>query len=237
VASLNDSRLTVALDVPLPYELKAGRGTALFVAGTCFHRDAVIRALEFVIDGRPQPVAYHRMPRLDLFRSLHPWLNAFATEGVEEDRASPADPGLHSYRSGFWGIVEVAPSPAATRELSLRATLENGETAARPLVTMSVPGAPEPVPAPREPSAAPLVAIGMATYQPPLALFRRQIESIREQTHRNWVCVISDDGSNPQRLDEMRAVLGEDPRFVLSPSPRRLGFYLNFERALEMVPA
>ncbi len=28
-----------------------------------------------------------------------------------------------------------------------------------------------------------------------------------------------------------------DPRFVLSPSPERLGFYRNFERAMSMAPA
>jgi glycosyltransferase involved in cell wall biosynthesis len=239
VASQHDSGLTVALDAPLPYELQVGRGTALFVAGTCFHRDAVIRSLDFVIDGRAQPVAYHGMPRLDLFRSLHPQLDAFATEGIDVDPASAVDPGLHSYRSGFWGIVEIVPGRAAAQELSLRATLENGETATRSLVTLTQPAEPEPVavtlgdPPPSEP----LVAIAMAAYQPPLELFRRQIDSIRRQTHTNWICVISDDGSTPQRLAEMREVLGDDRRFVLSPSPGRLGFYLNFERALAMVPA
>ena len=33
-----------------------------------------------------------------------------------------------------------------------------------------------------------------------------------EQTHENWVCVISDDASgDPERLDAMREVLGDDP--------------------------
>jgi len=34
----------------------------------------------------------------------------------------------------------------------------------------------------------------------------------------------------------MEAVLAGDPRFVLSRSPRRLGFYRNFERALSLAP-
>jgi glycosyltransferase involved in cell wall biosynthesis len=238
VPSQYDSGLTVALDAPLPCDCKVGRGTALFVAGTCFHRDGVIRSLELLVDGAPQPVAYHGMPRLDLFRSLHPQLDPFATRGISHDPASARDPGLHSYRSGFWGIAEIWPAPSGQRKLELRATLETGETATRPLVTLTAPAVRTPVTVPHSAraAAAPLVAVAMATYEPPPGLFRRQIESIRAQTHRNWVCVISDDGSSPQRLAQMRAVLGDDPRFVLSASPRRLGFYLNFERALELVP-
>src|SRR3954452_5880759 len=76
----------------------------------------------------------------------------------------------------------------------------------------------------------------MATYNPPVELFRRQIDSIRAQTHRNWVCLISDDHSTPEKLEEMREVLGEDRRFLLSREERQAGFYRNFERALSMVP-
>lgn len=83
----------------------------------------------------------------------------------------------------------------------------------------------------------PFVAICMATYNPPLPLFLRQISSIKEQTHRRWVCVISDDASEPARLAEMRGVIADDPRFLLSPAPARLGFYNNFERSLSLAPA
>ncbi len=38
----------------------------------------------------------------------------------------------------------------------------------------------------------------MATYNPPDELFERQIDSIREQTHSDWVCVISDDALQPR---------------------------------------
>jgi glycosyltransferase involved in cell wall biosynthesis len=76
----------------------------------------------------------------------------------------------------------------------------------------------------------------MATFEPPLDLFERQVTSIREQTYDNWICLISDDCSSPQRLAGIREVLGDDPRFLLFPSRRRRGFYGNFERALAMVP-
>ncbi|HEY2317551.1 MAG TPA: glycosyltransferase [Solirubrobacteraceae bacterium] len=239
MASRYDSGLIVALDAPLPYEVRVGRGTAVFVAGTCFHRDTAILALELVVDGVSQPVTHQGMPRLDLFRSLHPDLDAYATAGLTRDPASAEDPWLYSYRSGFWGIAELAPGPAGPRTLELRAVLDGGATATHRLATLDTAAAPGRVPVPEGSLAAdgePLVAVAMATYQPPLELFRRQIESIRAQTHRNWLCVISDDGSSPGRLAEMRSLLGDDPRFVLSVSPRRQGFYLNFERALDMVP-
>jgi glycosyltransferase involved in cell wall biosynthesis len=82
----------------------------------------------------------------------------------------------------------------------------------------------------------PLVAVCMATFDPDPALLQRQIDSIREQTHEAWVCLISDDGSSEERFEQLRALIGNDPRFELSRAEERLGFYLNFERALRMAP-
>lgn len=86
------------------------------------------------------------------------------------------------------------------------------------------------------PAEAPLVAICMATYEPDPRLLERQIESIREQAHERWICVISDDGSSPGRLAHLRELTADDERFTLSVGEKRLGFYANFERALRMVP-
>jgi GT2 family glycosyltransferase len=77
----------------------------------------------------------------------------------------------------------------------------------------------------------------MATHEPSLPLFRRQVESLCGQTHRNWFCVVSDDCTSPQRFREIEAELAGDPRFAVSRSPHRIGFYRNFERALSMAPA
>jgi glycosyltransferase involved in cell wall biosynthesis len=83
----------------------------------------------------------------------------------------------------------------------------------------------------------PLVAICMATYEPQMDLFADQVDSIKRQTHRAWVCLISDDGSTPESLAGMRRVIGDDPRFVLLEHERRLGVYGNNERVLGAVPA
>ena len=205
--------LEVSLDAALPAELAVGSGTALFVNGTCFAPGRRVVALSLLVDGDEQPVMAHAMPRLDLLRV----------------RGAPA-----SYRSGFWGIARVSGGRgrAAAVELGLRARLDDGGTATARLAR--IPLAPSVAAAA---DGAPEVAICMATYDPPMDLFRRQIDSIRAQTHRDWLCVVSDDCSPPERFAELRGALAGDPRFVLSRAPRRLGFYRNFERALSLAPA
>lgn len=231
-------QLDVRLDVPLPSELAVGRGTALFVCGTCFCRDAAIASLCFVVNGVEQPVTAHGMPRLDLFAALHPALDPYATSAISVDRDSGEDPLLHSYRSGFWGIARIAAATAnGICELHLRARLADGSRRTSALAQIRVVDRPEAlsVDVP-EPAAPRLVAICMATHEPALDLFERQVESIRAQTHGNWICIVSDDCSTPQRFESLRRVIGDDPRFIVSRSARRRGFYLNFERALTMVP-
>src|SRR5437870_1172729 len=65
----------------------------------------------------------------------------------------------------------------------------------------------------------PLVAIAMATYEPDAAMFEIQIESIRAQTHRSWICLISDDGSGPAARELIERVAGGDPRFAIDFAP------------------
>ncbi|HEX8855079.1 MAG TPA: glycosyltransferase [Thermoleophilaceae bacterium] len=231
-------RLDVELDAPLPGELAVGRGTALFVAGWCFCPQAHIRALNLVVDGERQPVMEYGMPRLDVMRALHPGVDPYDTSGMDADPASEEDPLLLSYRSGFWGMARFVPRERdAPYELRLEAELEGGGSATADLATLEPRQLELPVSVDEpEPAGGPLVAICMATYEPPLELFRRQVESIRAQTHRNWVCVISDDCSSAEGLAALKEVVGDNPRFVVSRSPRRLGFYGNFERALSLAP-
>ena len=230
-----EERLRVGLDVPLPGALAVGKGTALFVCGTCFHTDARIHSLAFVVAGVEQPVVAHSMPRLDYFASLHPGLDPFASRSLRSDPASEDDPLMYSYRSGFWGIVRVGPRVAESCELRLRARLVGGGEATAPLARLRLAELPPPPTlAEPEPRAGPFVAICMASYEPPMDLFRRQLESIRSQTHRNWVCIISDDCSSPASFAAIQEEVADDPRFIVSRSPRRLGFYLNFERALSL---
>jgi peptidoglycan/LPS O-acetylase OafA/YrhL/glycosyltransferase involved in cell wall biosynthesis len=229
--------LRVRLDAPLPAEVAVGEGTALFVCGSCFAGEQRIRALSILVDGQQQPVTKHGMPRLDLFRSLHPGLDPFALGDLRRDPTSEEDPGLHSYRSGFWGMATIGPATGPRCELALRASLDDGGVLTTPLAEIDIHELARADPIDPPASGEPLIAVCMATFEPPLELFRRQVESIRAQTHESWVCVVSDDCSSPAHFAAIEAELAGDPRFILSRSPRRLGFYLNFERALSLAPA
>lgn len=210
----------------------------MFVNGTCFCSTSRVQALSVVVNGRPEPVMAHGMPRLDYFRAQHPTLDPFATTKVASDPDSPDDPLFHSYASGFWGIARVPAEEAGSEcVLALRARLDDGSEIEEELarIPAAAPNSPAEAHEP-ELSGGPLVAVSMATYSPDADMFRRQIDSIRAQTHANWICVISDDCSRPELFTAIERVAEEDPRFVVSRSPRRLGFYRNFERALGMAP-
>jgi glycosyltransferase involved in cell wall biosynthesis len=214
--------LNATLDVPLPLEVAVGGGTAVFVCGTCFHPQARIESLSLVLDDAEQPVSAHGMPRLDFSRIAE----------------QAGDPFGHSYRSGFWGILRITgPRAEGDGELWLRARLDSGATSSATLGRIAFCSLGAPVASPVSSAPGPRVAVCMATHDPPPELFARQVESIRAQTHHNWVCLISDDCSSPPRFAELQKVIAGDERFVVVRSERRLGFYRNFERALTMVSA
>jgi hypothetical protein len=83
----------------------------------------------------------------------------------------------------------------------------------------------------------PLLALCLATYEAPAALWRAQLASLRRQTWRHWVCLLQDDASQPAAWQRLKASVKGDRRFQVRRNPRRLGFYRNFEAALRRVPA
>jgi glycosyltransferase involved in cell wall biosynthesis len=224
-AGTDGDELEVRLECPLPERLAVGRGSSLFVYGSCFHPRRRVRSLTLTVDGVPVEPLAQRMPRTDLYEMV---LAGRDGDAADQRAASNA------YRSAFWGFADFGPrEEPGTAVLGLSVGLEGGERRKAMLATLELyPGKIEP----RRPRAG-QVAICMATYEAPRELFERQIESIRAQTHDDWVCVISDDASSAEAVAAMREVIGDDPRFVLDRSPRRLGFYHNFERALKMAPA
>ena len=218
-------RLDARLISALPTRIGVGKGTALFVDGTCGTDAGRIRRLAVVANGARHPVIAHGMPRPD-------------SGGRAGDY--------------WWALVTVPPDDSAgTLVLGLQATIAGGREGSARLGetelssdTVGAIGHGNGGAIPSDgnglgkwkPKGGPLIAVAMATHEPPLELFEQQIESIRQQTHENWICVISDDASDAGRVDAMREILGEDPRFRLFPSAEGLGVYRNFERALELVP-
>jgi glycosyltransferase involved in cell wall biosynthesis len=205
--------LSVTLERELPRAVEPDGATVAFVAGTCSDSSQRITGLSIAADQAAVPVAAPGMP----------W---------------PPD-------GRFWAMV---PLPAAARgttiAVGLRVALADGSSATTELGAINVtagtsqaPRAPAPAPAAvASPPDARTIAVCMATHEPDPGLLEAQIESLRAQTDRDWICLISDDCSGPERFERMRRLIGDDPRFELSRSPRRLGFYRNFERALRMCP-
>src|SRR5262249_12093623 len=151
--------------------------------------------------------------------------------------ASQVTPQKICPQIGFWALIPIfKPQAPEVIKIGLGFTLYDqseincpiGELTVYPDLSYIEQG-PESLPSSTNDND--LIAICLASYAPPLKLFRQQIESIRNQTYRNWICVISDDGSPPETLAEMRKIIGQDDRFRLYTSTIRLGFYHNFERS------
>jgi len=208
------SGLWAKLDLPLPESIHSGGATALLCLGAAFHRDQRIDRLEVLVEGVRHRVAAARMPRLDMLQAHD------------------------AYLSGFWAVVPVeAVEGTGEVALGIEATLADGTVETAPIGTIAlVDVAQPPSYAIERPGRAGLIAIAMATFEPDPDLFRVQIDSLRSQRDTDWICVISDDASGPEPFAAIERVLDGDPRFIVSRSDRRLGFYRNFERALGMVP-
>jgi glycosyltransferase involved in cell wall biosynthesis len=213
--------LRAGLDIRPPTELAIGRGTAFPLAGWCHHPAGRTLSMEIEVAGTRSLVGHHSLPRRAVW-------------------ARERGAGAHAYRSGFVGIARVPRStPAGQAEVVLRARIAGAGEREAVVGSLELSPALEPPesPSPAFPSGAtgPRVAICMASFDPPPELLRRQLESIRQQSHRNWVCVISDDGSRAERAHRIEHEIADDDRFALVRGPR-LGFYRNFERAIAMAP-
>ena len=222
-AAASAQGLVFELEIGPPAHLAVGRGNAFLAAGHCYHPAARMAGVSLELDGERIPATQSGMPREDAF-----------------ERAAPGA-GRFAFHSGFIAMVPVGPVREAKRaELRLVATLADGRELEVDAGTVELVPALRP-PEHREPEfpgpAGSRIAISMATYEPPPELLKRQLDSIRAQTHDNWVCLISDDGSSPERLEGLRAEVGDDPRFAIAAASGRLGFYNNFERAAAMAPA
>ena len=208
--------LRVRIERIEPEPVVVGRGSVVYVEGSCFHLEAPLRTLELLLGGRRHAVTAFPFARGDLAQEY----------------------GSRALESGFCAIVPVASGePTGDRALELRATLADGRVSVHdcgPVGVVAAAPAP-PVLSPTPAGNGPLVAICMATYNPRPELFARQMASIRAQTHARFVCLVADDGSPPEALDLIERMCAEDERFVLVRGEGRLGFYRNFERCLALV--
>lgn len=217
--STDDPALHLRVESEVHPRIEVGRGSTLLIHGWCFHALKHVRRLRVFVGDEPHRLIAEGMPRADVVNNLPPTIGA----------------GGNAYRSGFWGLIPFSPiEREMTVRLRMEARLAGGEVSSRRIAELELAPGDRFLQPPS--SGTPRVAICMATFNPPLELFRRQIDSIREQTHENWTCLISDDDSRPEVFEGMQEIIGGDARFVVSRSPRRVGVYRNFERALSLTP-
>lgn len=215
--------LHCGIDNDLTEPFVVGGGSVYNLRGWCYHPDLPISELEIFVDGVPYQVVAHSLIRPD----------------VMQDQAMKFDRKGNSLMSGFHAMIPFeAVSASKQVSLLLRATLSNGQRVHLGLGQLNL------VPARTDIAKADVtwrssgarVAICMTTYNPPLELFQRQVQTLKEQTHTNWVCIINDDSSSDEIFEQIRAITAADPRFYVFRSGGRLGFYHNFEQALYRVP-
>lgn len=77
------------------------------------------------------------------------------------------------------------------------------------------------------------IGIVLATYNPNLEYFEKQIQSIKQQSWKNWVCHIVDDCSHSEYQVGIKNIIDNNPRFICHFHSHNLNHYYNFERGLK----
>jgi len=76
------------------------------------------------------------------------------------------------------------------------------------------------------------IAIVLATYNPDIEYLHKQIQSIKNQAYKNWICYIVDDCSQLEYQIAIQKIITEDSRFICYFHNQNLNHYHNFERGL-----
>lgn len=219
-ATGSEHGLRFYIDSIIPEQTVVGRGLPLMVYGWCYHPESRIKRLELFVNDCAQVVKTRGMPRRDVWEQ----------HAVE-----------HSLNSGFWELIDLPGTKDASRaSISLKATLENGvvcrATIANVDLTACMNAPDKSLEWPPTEVQEPRVAICLATYDPDMELFARQIDSLIQQTHKNWIAIVIDDCSDPHVFERIRQIVATDQRFYVFRNRSNLGFYRNFERCLSLVP-
>ena len=183
---------------PTGDEIATGAGSAVFVHGAVAHERLAVRSVALTVDGAPVASTAALMP----------------SPGLAAERPDLRDAG----RAIFWGIVPLAAGSSAV-ELGLRVRPSAGSAIDLPISRLS--RATSPAAGAGTGAGAATVAICMATYEPTRELLERQLESLRAQTHADWICVISDDASERGRGRRIERARRRATRGSSSRAPER----------------
>jgi glycosyltransferase involved in cell wall biosynthesis len=80
-----------------------------------------------------------------------------------------------------------------------------------------------------------LVGIVLCSYNPKLDLVAKQIDSLKRQTHTNFICWIVDDVSEKRKVEYIISLISNDSRFKLVVNSNNQKPYLNFENGIRKV--
>ena len=215
--------LIFAIDTSIPKSIIVGDGTCLLIRGWCFSPGHKIIDISLNRAENTYKVYNRSIYREGVLYSYHNLLQ-------------DAEAILHC---GFWGIVIFNKiSDEQSDPIYLSVTLDNGNVITNLISEISlIPSSNAEITQqleinPSEPS----VAICLTTYNPPMDLFKIQIKSIKNQSHKNWICIINDDHSRADIYDQICSVIGSDKRFFIFRNEERLGHYYNFKSAFQKVP-
>jgi glycosyltransferase involved in cell wall biosynthesis len=253
-------RLQVGLNEPVPTTLAVGHGTAFYLSGWCYHPQREIRSVEITLltaqlhsqeepPAGPRQLAVREVAQKAGAQPKGPFTETRQRVVLEQLVRRDLLPGLRPeedqaklYGRSFEALITLPACAVETAaQVNVRVHFGRRRVASVPLTALVCQPGPSTSPDPAHGVtearglAGPRVAVCMATCNPPLDLFRRQIQSLRKQTYRNWVCYISDDASDRELFVQMREIIGDDLRFVVERHPKNVGFYQNFARALHMV--
>ena len=213
-----EAELHYSVNVP-ERPIAVGRGQVVDLDGWVVNAGIGVKDVRVLVDG-----AWH----------------AASTGHYRPDVVAALGPSVIRTPDGCGFRLRLTLSPVAEpvdKRLTLGVLLVDGTLLRRELPPLRlVPSIVDPVTA-KWPGRGPKVAVCMATYRPDPVFLAAQLDSIRAQTHDNWVCVLSDDNSGPESLAVIRRLITGDDRFVLVAHEDNVGFYANFERALAAAPA
>jgi glycosyltransferase involved in cell wall biosynthesis len=210
------------LDLRFPEVFYVGEGNVQLIRGWCFHPRWKIEEIWLVIGREAFRIERIKEPRIDVayhFRQI--------------------DRNGHALNSGFHGVIPIAKEFGGTcHALKLRLRLETKVVEEHELGSLHFVRETRSAIKVRDDSdrGLSLVAICLATYKPDIAAFTRQVESIKNQTYKNWCCIINDDASPHDKYAEIDNICGDDNRFYVYRNSERLGYYHNFEQCLTKVP-
>jgi len=218
---MND--IVCGIDIDMTQTIYSGNGNAIVVSGWCFHEISLIKRLYVSVNDVQFVALYHDKERPDVVRN-------FSFEG---------EAPLNSLTSGF-SVIAILPSVKVNCKLPVQiiAHLNSGEKCTRYIgdISLSPGNNKKTLHVDWDNEIEDKVVICMATFNPRLDLFIKQIRSLVNQTFKNWICIISDDASSYHIFQKMKQIVEDDPRFIFIRNEMNCGFYRNFEISLLNIP-